>query len=160
MTFNLSAPFLIDFFYDKMQLALPYVDILFGNETEAAAFSNSFNFGLTDVKEIAARMARLPKENGKRGRMIVITQGADPTIVVHEGRITAYPVMKIDPKDIVDTNGAGDAFVGGLLSQLVQGGSVEDCIRSANYAANYIIQQSGCTLADTPNFCISATGGF
>lgn len=28
-------------------------------------------------------------------------------------KIETFPVLKIDPKDIVDTNGAGDAFVGG-----------------------------------------------
>lgn len=29
-------------------------------------------------------------------------------------RVETYPVIKVDPKDIVDTNGAGDAFVGGM----------------------------------------------
>lgn len=28
-------------------------------------------------------------------------------------KVEAFPVVKISPKDIVDTNGAGDAFVGG-----------------------------------------------
>jgi len=37
---------------------------------------------LTDVKEIAVRIARYPKENGKKGRIIVFTQGIDPTIIV------------------------------------------------------------------------------
>jgi len=157
---NLSAPFLSSIFKEPMAKLLPYVDLIIGNETEAAAFSTSFGFGLTDLEKIAIRMARLPKENGKRGRMVIITQGSDPTIVVQEGRISRYPVIHIDPKNIVDTNGAGDAFVGGFLAQLVQGGSIENCIRSANYAANYIIQQSGCTLADTPNFSVTATGGF
>lgn len=30
-----------------------------------------------------------------------------------EDKVDTFPVLKIDPKDIVDTNGAGDAFVGG-----------------------------------------------
>lgn len=30
-----------------------------------------------------------------------------------EDKVETFPVVKIDPKDIVDTNGAGDAFVGG-----------------------------------------------
>jgi len=151
---NLSAPFLCQFFKDAMLQLLPYVDILFGNESEAAAFSEANNLGLTDVKEIAVRIARFPKENGKKGRLVVITQGADPTIVVQEGVATEFPVIHIEPKDIVDTNGAGDAFVGGFLAQLVQGGSIEDCIRSANYAANLIIQRSGCTLPDNPDFSV------
>lgn len=33
-------------------------------------------------------------------------------------------------------------LLGGFLSQLVQGGSIKDCIWNANYAVNYIIQIS------------------
>jgi adenosine kinase len=157
---NLSAPFLSSIFKEPMSRMIAYVDILFGNEGEAAAFSDSFQLGLKDLKEIAIRIARFPKENGKRGRIIIITQGADPTIVVQDGLVKMFPVIHIDPKDIVDTNGAGDAFVGGFLAQLVQGGSIDDCVRSGNYAANYIIQRSGCTLSEQPNFCRNATGGF
>eukprot|EP00983_Pelagomonas_calceolata_P108192 1159431-Pelagomonas_calceolata.AAC.1 len=40
-----------------------------------------------------------------------------------------FPVQ-IDPKAIVDTNGAGDAFVGGFLSQLVCGKPVSECVRA------------------------------
>lgn len=156
--YNLSAPFLCQEYHAQMAAVLPYVDVLFGNESEAKTFSDVEQWGLTDVKEITLRLAQLPKANGKRGRMVICTQGADPTMVIREGVITEYPVIPIDRKDIVDTNGAGDAFVGGFLAQLVQGGAVDDCIRSANYAANYIIQQSGCQLPDKPNFSPSSVG--
>lgn len=34
-------------------------------------------------------------------------------------KVETFPVLKVSPKDIVDTNGAGDAFVGGEgLTQL------------------------------------------
>lgn len=46
----------------------------------------------------------------------------------------------------------GDAFVGGFLSQLVAGKSIEECVRAGNYAANIVIQRSGCTFPDTPSF--------
>lgn len=149
---NLSAPFLCSVFKEQMLKLLPYVDILFGNESEAEEFSKANNLGLTDMKEIALKLAQYPKQNGKKGRMVVFTHGAKPTIVVREGEVIEYPVIHIEPKDIVDTNGAGDAFVGGFLSHLVQGATMEECIRCANYAANLIIQRSGCTLPDRPNF--------
>ena len=41
---------------------------------------------------------------------------------------------------------------------MVQGGALEDCVRAANYAANYIIQQSGCQLPDKPNFSRDSVG--
>ena len=40
--FNLAAPFLIDFFTDKMKDVLPYADYVVGNETEATAFGKKF----------------------------------------------------------------------------------------------------------------------
>ena len=104
-----------------------------------------------DIPEIAKKLAALPKKNTKRPRLVVITQGADPTIVVSssgEGVVAAtdvhqYPVIPIKSEQIVDTNGAGDAFVGGFLSQLVQGKSTEVCVKGGNYLANLVIQRSG-----------------
>lgn len=46
----------------------------------------------------------------------------------------------------------GDAFVGGFLSQLVHGKPIEDCVRAGCYAANVIIQRSGCTYPEKPDF--------
>jgi adenosine kinase len=79
-------------------------------------------------------------------RTCVITQGSDPTIVASNGTVTEYPVELIAEEDIVDTNGAGDAFVGGFLSQLVQGGTIEDAVEAGHWAARYIIQTSSTTL--------------
>ncbi len=90
-------------------------------------------------------MAALPKLNKNRPRLVVITQGALPIVVAFKGVATEYPIIPIKPEAIVDTNGAGDAFVGGFLSQYVQGKSIEQSIKAANYAANTVIQRSGCT---------------
>ncbi|KPP75757.1 hypothetical protein Z043_104972 [Scleropages formosus] len=66
--------------------------------------------------------------------------------------VLTFPVMDIDQNDIVDTNGAGDAFVGGYLSELVQGQPMERCIRAGHYAANVIIRRAGCTFPEKPDF--------
>lgn len=47
---------------------------------------------------------------------------------------------------------SGDAFVGGFLSQLLQEKPVEDCVRAGCYAANVVIQRSGCTYPPKPEF--------
>lgn len=47
---------------------------------------------------------------------------------------------------------AGDAFVGGFISQLVQEKPIEECVRAGCYAANAIIQRSGCTYPEKPDF--------
>lgn len=152
LAFNLSAPFLCQFFKEPMMEAIPYVDLLFCNETEAATFAEQQDFGTTDLKEIGLKMCDLPKKNTQRKRMVVITHGAEPTLIFSDGKLTEYPINVMDKNKIVDTNGAGDAFVGGFLSQLVQSKSIEECVRCGNYAATTIIQRSGCTFPEQPDY--------
>lgn len=142
---NLSAPFIIDFFADQVATALPYADYLFCNESEAAAYAKKHDLG-EDLKEVALKVASSPKKNKGRPRTVVFTQGDKSTIVAHGGKVAEYAVDPLAKELLVDTNGAGDAFVGGFLSQLVQGKSVEEAVKAGHWAARYIIQQSGCTL--------------
>ncbi|XP_071538157.1 uncharacterized protein Adk2 isoform X2 [Panulirus ornatus] len=144
---NLSAPFLSEFFKEPMMQAFPYIDILFGNETEAAKFSEVQGFGTTDIKEIARKTAALPKKNSNRERFVVFTQGADNVILAKGGKITEFPVIKLSEEKLIDTNGAGDSFVGGFLSQLVQEKSIEACIKCGIWAATEIIQRPGCSFS-------------
>ena len=60
--------------------------------------------------------------------------------------------MPIVPhSDIVDTNGCGDAFVGGFLSRLVACGGghdvVEECVVEGHRCAQLILRQRGCSLS-------------
>lgn len=149
---NLSAPFLSQFFKEPQMQLLPYCDYIFGNETEAATFSKEQNLGTEDLKEIALKISALPKENDKRARVVVITQGDKSTIVAQGGAISEYEVISIKKEDIVDTNGAGDAFVGGFLAQLVQEKSIADCVKCGHFAANYIIKRSGVIMDGKANY--------
>ncbi|XP_075872348.1 adenosine kinase b isoform X1 [Nelusetta ayraudi] len=150
---NLSAPFISQFFKEPLMKVMPYVDILFGNETEAATFAKELlGFESDDIGEIARKAQNLPKENAKRQRVVVFTQGKDDTVATVGERVTMFPVVDIDQNDIVDTNGAGDAFVGGFLSALVQEQALEECIRAGHYAANVIIRRVGCTFPERPDY--------
>jgi adenosine kinase len=109
---NLSAPFIPQFFKDPLDQTLPYVDILLGNETEAAAYAESHGLATKDVKEIAKHIALLPKKNTQKQRTVVFTQGTDPTIAAvakenGEVEIVEVPVHAIPTEKINDTNGAG-----------------------------------------------------
>uniref|UniRef100_A0A7S3QYE6 Adenosine kinase n=1 Tax=Dunaliella tertiolecta TaxID=3047 RepID=A0A7S3QYE6_DUNTE len=151
---NLSAPFIMQVppFKKTLMDAIPYMDFLFGNEAEAEEFAKSEGWPSNDLEQVALKISRMPKANGSRPRMVVFTHGAQPTIIACEGKVQLYPVNRIDPKAIVDTNGAGDAFVGGFLSQLVCGKPVSECVRAGNYAASVIIQRAGCTFPAKPSF--------
>lgn len=84
--------------------------------------------------------------------MAVITQGSSAVLLAQDGIVKEIPVQKLDVDKIVDTNGAGDAFVGGFLSQLVLRKPLETCVRCGIWAAQQIIQRSGCTFEGKPSF--------
>ncbi|CAN6581023.1 unnamed protein product [Malus baccata var. baccata] len=137
---NLSAPFICKFFKDAQEKALPYVDYVFGNETEARTFSKVHGWETNGVEQIALKISQWPKASGTHKRIAVITQGADPVVVAEDGKVKAFPVEKLPKEKLVDTNGAGDAFVGGFLSHLVQEKAIEDCVKA------------GCTYPEKPDF--------
>ncbi|KXS16296.1 adenosine kinase-like protein [Gonapodya prolifera JEL478] len=148
LTFNLSAPFLSQFFQAGMEEASPYWDLLFGNESEAQAFAKAHGWTelvepKVDVAAIADKIAALPKKNEARPRLVVITQGADSTVVSYKGERKVYPVKKVDPVKVIDTNGAGDAFAAGFLAKLVLGKSIDECVEAGHYVASEVIQRSG-----------------
>eukprot|EP00871_Galdieria_phlegrea_P001539 jgi/Galph1/2386/GphlegSOOS_G1043.1 len=156
---NLSAPFLLQvpIFFERFKQCLPLVDIYFGNEAEATTLASAMQWNdVTSVKEIAIRLAKEPKETA-RPRIVVFTQGSEPTILViatpyQVWLVKEYPIIPCKPSDIVDTNGAGDAFVGGFLSGLAKGVVLDECVARGHYAANVIIQRPGCTFPSKPNF--------
>ena len=141
---NLSAPFIVQFFWDQLNAAMPYVDIMFGNESEAEAFGEKMGWG-TDIAVIAQGISALPKASGFRGRTVIITQGCDATIVAKDGEVMTFPVTVLPKEKLVDTNGAGDAFVGGFMSQLIKGEPLAKCVDAGHWASTVIIQESGCT---------------
>ncbi len=105
------------------------------------------------MREIAKLIAN--KEcNRKDGRTVVITQGKDNILVAftNKSEIKEFEAIQLEDLKVVDTNGAGDAFVGGFLAQYIQNESLEVCVASGIYAATEIIQQSGCTFPKMNKF--------
>jgi len=140
---NLSAPFICEFFKDPLGGVLEYADVVIGNETEAETFAK-VNSIEGSRAEVAKAIAALPyKGNAAKSRTVIITQGADPVIVVEKGEVSEVPVIKLDSEKIVDTNGAGDAFVGGLLAQLAKGQNTRKAIECGLWAAAQILQVAG-----------------
>jgi len=151
--FNLSAPFIIEVppFKEVVMKTMPKVDFLFGNETEFATFAKTEGWETTDLKEIALKIAALPKE-GAKPRHVVCTQGAEPTIVAVNGEVTEYPVIVLPKEKLVDTNGAGDSYVGGFLAGLCMGKPIAECCRAGAHAASVIVQTSGTQFSGKPDF--------
>lgn len=109
---SLSAPFIPQFFKDQVDQVMPYTDYVFCNETEAASYSASHNWGTEDVTDIAKKLAQLPKKNTARPRVAIVTQGTLPTIAAiaqpNGGvEVKEFSVREISKDAINDTNGAG-----------------------------------------------------
>jgi len=84
---TLSATYACYAYKDAVSEIMPYVDIVFGNRHEAKAYAAANQLPLENVGDIARHIARLPKANGRRGRMVVVTCGSEPTVVVENGVI-------------------------------------------------------------------------
>jgi len=142
---NLSAPFIVQFFKEPLAEAISFADFVFGNESEAAVYGTEAGWG-EDIEQIALKLAALPKKSGSRPRVVVFTQGKDATIVACGGVLNKYQVPLLSKEELIDTNGAGDAFVGGFLALLSKGSDIKGCVDAGHWAARQIIQVSGCKI--------------
>jgi adenosine kinase len=150
---NLSAPFLMQVppFKKVFVDTMANVDYLFGNETEALTWAETEGWETTDLEFIATRLSLMPSNKANK-RTVVITNGADDTIVCVNGMCTKHAILKLPKEKLVDTNGAGDSYVGGFLAGMVKGKSIEECCKAGAYAASVIVQQSGCTFPGKPDY--------
>lgn len=135
---SLGDPKFCRLFKDTQLAALRYVDFLFMNKETAISFAAENELESEDVCEIARKICLLPKVNSNKPRVVIITQGTDPTIVakgydeVHE-----FEVEEITAKQF--PHGIGNFFIGGFMSQLVQGHGIERCVEGAHFAARQLI---------------------
>lgn len=75
---------------------------------------------------------------------MVITQGSDSTVVVEgEGEPKIFSVNKLEDSQIVDTNGAGDAFAGGFCGALVAGKSIAEAVEIGHKMGAMCVGQVG-----------------
>lgn len=145
-TMNLSAPFIPQFFTSQVDSVVPYADVIFGNETEAEAWAEAHKLESKDLKTIAQAIADFSATTNKaEKRTVIITNGSQPTIVAKRGEKEQFvhETPKINPADIVDTNGAGDAFAGGVIGALVLGKSTEEAIEVGHKLGGMCIGQVG-----------------
>ena len=146
---SLSAGFIPQFFKDQLAEVMPYCDYVFGNENEMKTWGESQNHGSDKtMQQYAKLMAQTSKENSKRPRIVICTQGTDPTIVAvaEQGKdveVKEYGVPVIEGDKINDTNGAGDAFAGGFCAGVVEGKTLDECIKMGHWLARLSLQELG-----------------
>lgn len=156
LAFNLSATFLIDQFMTEMDRILQYCDYMFGNEDEVAYFAKVH--GLIDYEpentvecyiDICDKIqSKFPKL--KPSRTLIVTRGPKEVVVNSgPGNNKIYEVPPVDKNKIKDSNGAGDSFVGGFLSQIAIDKPIESALKAGMFCSAQVLQQVGCNFPNT-----------
>ena len=108
---SLSAPFIPQFFKQQVDETSQYWDYVIGNETEARSWAGVHEEceEKEDVRGIARHLAELPKANGERKRVVIVTQGTESTVVAVQGEesVREFGVHAVGSEEVCDTNGAG-----------------------------------------------------
>ena len=149
--FNFPSFYFIENFLTEMKQLLENADIIFSNAAEAIFFAKLMGMETDNFGLICEFIAKYPKKNVSKRRTVVITCGPDQAYVcefdhvAHEVSFSgSFEPDYVSENDIVDTNGAGDAFAGGFLSKFMPGKSLDECMRAGHWAAALIIQRRGC----------------
>lgn len=101
------------------------VDFLVVNEIEA---QDLFDINVTETTDAPAIRAQLPE---LAVGTLIVTRGAEPTIVISAKQVFKVPPPPVKP---VDTTGAGDAFTGAFAVHWAQSHNLLASIRKANIA--------------------------
>lgn len=117
---------------DAIRSALPFVDYFFANYDEA-----SFLTGKTDEKDIANELLQCGVGN------IVIKKGKSGCFIKNSEIEVQCPAFIND--DLVDTIGAGDNFVAGFITGIIDGLDIQSCGRFANATASISVGAVGST---------------
>jgi adenosine kinase len=118
--------------------------LIFCNYDESIEFSQMNPETLINIEEVSLKIHKMlaPKES----RILIITCGKDPVIISkynysqHQlDYLYKFTVTKIESKDIVDTNGCGDAFLGGFISQYINGRNIQICVEAVLFTSKNIL---------------------
>lgn len=102
---------------------LAHVDIVIPNETELSLLTGCDTDDLAGVEDCARGLLMRGVE------IVLVTLGAQGSLLVTADYTEHIPAFKVK---VVDTTGAGDAFIGGLAASLAEGKSLPEAARIAN----------------------------
>ena len=126
---TLSDPSIVAAFKDRMgELVRRGIDLLFCNEEEAMAFTNT--------ERMPDACVRLSESVGSYG----VTCGADGAIVKDGDEALSVPGFRVNA---LDTNGAGDMFAGAYLFGVTNGYDAVKSAKLASYASSRVVAKYG-----------------
>ena len=104
--------------------------------------------------EICEFIAKLPKLNETKTRIVIITAGPEDAYICEYDfqlkkvtfKANSKPII-LEDSLIIDTNGAGDAFAGGFLANYIKGNNLSICMEEGHKAASQIVKVRGCDIS-------------
>ena len=146
---TLSAVCIVQYHMDKIREIADMSDMIIGNMEETEVLAGGKNAVFQDTYE------KVHKLFSPKNRLLVVTCGSHGVYC----SIYNYQSMRLDlilqcfpnfvkNDDIVDLNGAGDAFLGGFLAMYLKGNinnKLFSCCKAGNNAASVILRNVGCT---------------
>ncbi|XP_077291653.1 uncharacterized protein LOC143915097 isoform X2 [Arctopsyche grandis] len=170
LCYNLAGSYVIKDLGEESRFMAENADLVFGNEDEFAALGEIY--GLKSGEECVLKLHEIWSANsgqlededdasdelyvigggnkrmGSFGKIIAMTNGCKPVLVLWGRRnptLKRYDVPRLSPDAIVDTTGAGDAFIAGFVCGLMKDRQVDDCVSYACKIAATVIGYIGST---------------
>ena len=116
---------------EQARQALPFVDVVLGNEDEIALLTGDSEPRRQVRAVLDAGVGVLVRKLGARGVETHTREGS-----------TSVPPL---PVRVVSTIGAGDAFASGFLDGLHRGRPLAECLRAGNAAAAIVVGRVSCS---------------
>ena len=146
---TLSAVVIVQQYLDKIKEIANMCDMLIGNMEETEILAGGKNAVFQETYEKVHRIL------SPRNRLLVVTCGSHGVYCSKynyksmrlELILQCFPNF-VKNDEIVDLNGAGDAFLGGFLAMYLKGNRdnrLFSCCKAGNDAANVILRNIGCT---------------
>jgi len=111
-----------------------HADIIFVNEDEA--------FALTNLKAEEALNKICDDYNCE---IAVVKLGEKGSLIKHKDKIYKIPINKVD---VINTNGAGDAYAAGFLHGIVNGLNIKTSGKIASYVASKVVEKEEARLLE------------
>lgn len=106
---------------------LQCVSTLILNETEAQMMAQNLHITFVSLKDLTIQLARICE------KVCIITLGAQGLVAATHDIFYQLDAYKITP---IDTTGAGDTFIGALVSQLAQNIPLPQALQFASFASS------------------------
>ncbi|ABV34356.1 MULTISPECIES: carbohydrate kinase family protein [Pseudothermotoga] len=125
----------------RLKIYVPGGCGLYFGENEIRKVAN-----FSSITVLSANEASKIRKCNEISQWVIVTSGENPTKLYYQGTLVReFAVHSVD--NIVDTTGAGDAFVSGLVFSLSRTGDIFTAIEIAHNWAAKVIQKYGANLS-------------